>query len=423
MPSVARTVQSLLLGVALLMFGSGGLGTLVSVRLADVGVGSFAIGIVGAAYYAGLTAGSLFAYKIVVRVGHIRAFSAFASLVSAASLAHALLVDPTLWAVLRLVEGFCMASLYMCIESWLNDTATNETRGQLLSLYMITLYSASAVGQQLLNLQDPQRSLAFMLISILLSLALVPVALTRTNPPTLPDITSFSFRRLYRASPLGVAGVFISGLVLGAVYGLAPVFGTQTGLGTAGTALFMTVLILGGVLLQWPLGRLSDHFDRRSVIIGLCLTLSAASVGMMGVADLGGRTALMGVTLLFGGLSFTLYPVCLAHTNDYVDRADLVAASGGLILAFSVGATIGPMLASAVMESMGPTGLFAFIAGCGVVAALFGLWRSRVRPPLPAEEQGAFRPVPQTTPVVMPLDPRGESEEPERDPQPPKVNP
>ncbi|MBP2315372.1 MFS transporter [Azospirillum soli] len=408
MPNTTRTVRSLLVGVALLMLGNGGLGTLVSVRLDAAGFGSLAIGIVGAAYFAGLTAGSLFAYTVIIRVGHIRAFAAAASVLSAASLAHALSVDPTFWALLRITEGFCMASLYMCIESWLNDVATNETRGRLLSLYMVTLYGATALGQQLLNLQDPERSIAFMLISILLSLALVPVALTRTSPPALPDIVSFSFARLYRASPLGVAGVFVSGMVIGSIYGLAPVFGTASGFGVSGTALFMTVLISGGMLLQWPLGRLSDRFDRRAVIIGLSLGLAAVSAGMIGVAGLGGQLGLLLVAVLFGGLSFTLYPLCLAHTNDHVDRSELVAASGGLILAFSVGATVGPMLASATMEAIGPAGLFVFIVGCGLAAGLFGLWRTQVRPPVPADEQGSFQPVPQTTPVAVPLDPRHE---------------
>ena len=405
--SAIRSVLSLLAGVALLMLGNGALGTLVSMRLSADGFGSLAVGVVSAAFFAGLTAGSLFAHAVIGRVGHIRAFSAFASIVSAASLAHAIAVDPVFWAVLRLIEGFCMAGLYMCIESWLNDKATNETRGQLLSVYMVTLYLAVAAGQQMLNLDDPTRVLVFMLISITLSLALVPVALTRTSPPTLPDVASFGFARLYAASPLGVAGVFVSGMVLGAVYGLAPVFGTQSGFGVSGTALFMSVLILGGVLLQWPLGRLSDRYDRRSVIIGLSFALALVSLGMIAAAGLGSPRALLPVALLFGGLCFTLYPLCLAHTNDHLDRSELVAASGGLILANSVGATFGPMLGSAAMTALGPSGLFTFIAVIGAAGGAFGVWRTRIRPPVPPEARGRFHAVPQTTPAVTPLDPRG----------------
>jgi len=405
MPPVVRSVASLLLGVAFLMLANGAMSTLIGLRLSATASGATAVGMITAAYYAGLTLGSLYAHRIITRVGHIRAFSAFASVVSVAALSHALFVDAPLWALLRMTQGFCMAGLYMCIESWLNGTATNESRGQLLSAYMVTLYGASGVGQQLLRLDDDAGARLFMIVSILLTLALVPVALTRTTPPQLPNVSSFGIKRLYRSSPLGVAGVFISGAITGSIYGLAPVFGASSSFGVAGTALFMSALILGGMALQWPLGRLSDRFDRRSVIIGLSAALSLTSLGMIAVAGLDQPLALMLVAPLFGGLAFTLYPVCLAHTNDYVRREDMVSASGGLILANSVGAIIGPPVASALMTATGPAGLFSFVTGGALCATLYGLWRTRMRPPLPAEAQAAFRPLPQTTPTVSPLDP------------------
>lgn len=406
----ARPILSLLCGVGVLMLGNGALGSLLGLRLAGGDAGPVVVGLVTTAYFGGVTAGSLYGYRVVARVGHIRAFSAFASVLSAASLAHALAADPVLWAVLRLVEGFCMAGLFMCIESWLNDKATNQTRGQVLSLYMVTLYGAMAAGQQLLNLDD-SGPVVFMVVSMLLSLALVPVALTRTTPPTLPDVASFGLVRLYRASPLGVAGVFVSGAVTAAIYGLGPVFATMSGFGVSGTALFMTVLILGGVALQWPLGRLSDLFDRRAVLVGLSTALTVVSVVMVQAGVQAGdidRLLALGIAALFGGISYTLYPVSLAHTNDHVDKADLVSASGGLILANSMGAVLGPLAASAAMAAMGPRGLFAFTAAAAFAATLYGVWRTSVRPPPPAEAQGTFRPLPQTTPAVAPLDPRPE---------------
>ncbi|EWY39770.1 major facilitator transporter [Skermanella stibiiresistens SB22] len=407
MPSIVRSISSLLIAVALLMLGSGMLSTLVGVRLSSTEVGPVAIGFVMAAYYAGLTAGSLFGYRVIVKVGHIRAFSAFASIFSAATLGHALWLNLPFWALLRLAEGFCMAGLFMCIESWLNERATSGTRGRMLSLYMITLYGAMAIGQQLLNLDDPTGMLRFIAISILTSLALVPVALTRNGPPMLPNIASFGIRRLYEASPLGIFGTFVSGLVTGAIYGLAPVYGTGAGFGTAGTALFMTVIILGGVALQWPLGKLSDLFDRRTVIIGLSAATAAASLGMIAAAGMESQIPLMLVAALFGGLSFTIYPVCVAHTNDHIDKSELVQASGGLILAYSVGATIGPLAGSAVMSALGNPGLFTFTAAGAATAVVFGLYRAVQRPALPAEAQGPFQSLPRTTPVVAPLDPRG----------------
>lgn len=408
MVQIFRSISSLMCAVALLMLGTGMLGTLVSVQLAAAGAQSFAIGVTMAAYYAGLTAGSLYAYKLIARVGHIRAFSALASALSAAALAHVLALDLVLWAVLRLIEGFCMAGLFICIESWLNHQATPRNRGQLLSFYMITLYGAMALGQQLLTLEDPSGTLRFTVTSLLLSVALLPVALTRVAPPVLPDIRSFGYRRLYEASPLGVVGTVISGLVSGAIYGMAPVYATRLNFGDAGTALFMTVIILGGMLLQWPLGKLSDLFDRRTVIIGLSAALALTSAGMAAAAGLPSQWPLFAVSLLFGGLAFTLYPVCIAHTNDHIDGADLVAASGGLILAFSVGATVGPLAASGTMSAIGPSGLFAFTGACALGAMVLGLWRTRMRPPPPAEAQGPFRALPNTTPVIAPLDPRGE---------------
>jgi MFS family permease len=411
---IVRSISSLLMAVALLMLGSGMLSTMIGVRLSGAGVGAMAIGFVMAAYYAGLTAGSLYGYRIIVKVGHIRAFAAFAAVFSVATLGHAIHIDLVLWGLLRLAEGFCMAGLFMCIESWLNERATSKTRGQMLSLYMITLYGAMAAGQQLLMLDDPSGMLRFIVTAMLTSLALVPVALTRKGPPVLPDIASFGLRRLYEASPLGIFGTFASGLVTGAIYGLAPVYGTEAGFGNAGTALFMTVIILGGVALQWPLGKLSDLFDRRTVILGLSAALVAASLGMVSVSGMVGGTdgqvVMVAVAALFGGLSFTLYPVCVAHTNDHIDRSELVQASGGLILSYSAGATIGPLAGSAVMSALGGPGLFVFTAASAASAVVFGLYRMMKRPALPAEAQGPFRSLPRTTPVVSPLDPRGDDE-------------
>jgi MFS family permease len=256
--------------------------------------------------------------------------------------------------------------------------------------------------------------LRFIVTAMLTSLALVPVALTRKGPPVLPDIASFGLRRLYEASPLGIFGTFASGLVTGAIYGLAPVYGTEAGFGNAGTALFMTVIILGGVALQWPLGKLSDLFDRRTVILGLSAALVAASLGMVAVSemagDMQGQVVMVAVAALFGGLSFTLYPVCVAHTNDHINKSELVQASGGLILSYSAGATIGPLAGSAVMSALGGPGLFVFTAASAASAVVFGFYRMMKRPAPPAEAQGPFRSLPRTTPIASPLDPRGEDE-------------
>lgn len=407
MVHIFRSITILLVAVFLLMAGNGPLTTLVGVRLAETGAPPVVIGVIMSGYFAGLTLGSLKAARLIGQVGHIRAFAAFASTLSAAALTHALVLDFALWGVLRLIEGFCMAGLFMCVESWLNASATPQTRGQILAFYMIGLYVGQGAGQFLLNLEPGSTSVLFMLISILVSLALVPVALTRMTPPTLPDISSFSFGKLYRASPMGVFGTVTSGLTAGCLYGLAPVFANQIGLGLSDAALFMSALILGGIALQWPVGRLSDIFDRRRVIVATFGVLSLLSAAMVYATGLG-QMPLMACAVLFGGVVFALYPLCVAHTNDYIDKADVVSASGGLILAYSIGATVGPLMASGVMTYVGATGLFLFTGVVGVLSLGLGLWRLAARPSLPNEEQGPYLPLPRTTPVLTPLDPRAE---------------
>ncbi|MBC4019115.1 MFS transporter [Siccirubricoccus deserti] len=389
------------------MAGSGSLGTAVSLRLEAAELPRPVIGFVMSAYFAGLTLGSLLAYRVVLRVGHIRAFTAFASVVSAVTLLYPLLPPPLAWVPLRLAEGFCMAGIFICVESWLNDHAGPASRGRILAAYMICLYLGQASGQVLLALDwsnDGMR--VFLLVSVLISVAVLPVALTRMPPPALPEVASFPARRLWVASPLGVVGTVASGLVLGSVYALGPVFARDAaGFEAQGAALFMGVLITGGVLLQWPLGRLSDAFDRRRVIVATLALLVVAALLVASAAE-GGGVALLGSAAFFGGVAFALYPLCAAHTNDHLARDERVAASGGLVLAYSSGATAGPLLTSAVMMALGGWGLFLFAALVGLLGLVFAAWRLFARAPVPAERQGAFQPLPGTTPTAAPLDPR-----------------
>jgi Sugar phosphate permease len=321
-------VRSLLIAIFTLMAGSGFMNTLLSVRLERAGSSALLIGLVGTSYFAGLVLGSVRAPAVVRRVGHIRAFAAFVAAISASTLIYALHRDVLLWAALRFGDGFCLAGVYVCLESWLNERADAETRGSVLAGYMIALYSGQAVGQFLLSLGDTRPAVPLLAASILISLASIPVVLTTIAAPPPDEGAALPFRDLYKVSPLGIVGVLLTGVMLGAFYGLGAVYVRRLGLNLSGTALFMSVVIMGGVALQWPLGRLSDRLDRRKVIV---LSFAGALLASFGIALLGRPgAALLGLGALFGGLSFALYPLCVAHTNDHLEPHQRVAASSGL---------------------------------------------------------------------------------------------
>ena len=403
-----QPVRSLLLSIFMLMAGSGFLATLISLRLNRAGSGTMTIGIVATAYFGGLIIGSLRAGGIVRRVGHIRAFAAFVALLSASTLSYALWTQPLFWMLLRLIDGICVAGVFVCLESWLNDRAEPEMRGSVLAAYMVALYSGQAIGQLLLGASGSLPAIPFQIASILISLAIIPLCLTRSSAPAPVEASAFSIRSLLAASPLGAWGAVATGLMLGAFYGMAAVHVRRLGLDLAETARFMMIVILGGVALQWPLGRLSDRHDRRRVIVGsfAIAALVSVALSMIGVGGL----LLMSLGALFGGLSFALYPLCVAHCNDRLLETERVAASGRLVLLYSIGAALGPVLAAGFMTVAGTGGLFLFIACCAGLAMVVGLWRQRASEPVPDKYQQEFQIVPRTTPMAALLDPNSADE-------------
>ena len=401
--AVLRPVQSLLLAIFMLMAGSGFLATLISLRLERAGAGTFAIGVVATAYFAGLVIGAVRAGAVVRRVGHIRAFAAFVALLSASTLSYVLLDHPVLWAGLRLIDGVCVAGVFICLESWLNDRADVETRGSVLAAYMVALYSGQALGQLLLGASGTLPAIPFQIASILISLAIIPLCLTRSTAPTPAEPTGFSIRSLWAASPLGSMGAVVTGLMLGAFYGMGAVHVRRLGLDLSETANFMMMVILGGVALQWPLGRLSDRYDRRGVIVICFAATLLVSIAL--TLTTSGGLLLMALGALFGGLSFALYPLCVAHCNDRLNASERVAASGRLVLLYSIGAALGPIGAAAVMTLTGMIGLFLFVAICAAGTLIFGFWRQTASEAVPAAEQQDFQIVPRTTPQASILDP------------------
>ncbi|WP_439859013.1 MFS transporter [Pseudomonas sp. MBLB4136] len=401
MYTAVKASWALLLSMALLMLGNGLQGSLIGLRATLEGFSTQWAGFLMSGYFVGFLLGSTLTPKIVSQVGHIRVFAALASLASTLALIHSVFIDPTLWFAMRVVTGFCMAGIYIVAESWLNDLATNQTRGQLLSVYMVIMIGGMAAGQLLLNLADPGGFQLFILISVLLSLALLPVLLSVAPAPSFAASDAMGLRQLYRSSPLGVSGCMVVGLSNGAVVGMGVIYAELIGFPLADISLFMGLVLLGSVVLQWPIGQLSDRLDRRWVI--LVVTALAALMALLAIpASHLSTSSLLVVAFLFGGLSFPMYSLCVAHTNDNLEPRQMVAASSSLVLAVGIGAALGPAVAAAVMELQGPNGLFAFLALVHGVLGVFALYRMTRRRAVPLADQGLCVAIPPAaSPVAM----------------------
>jgi MFS family permease len=414
-------VSALLLGVALMLVGAGLQGILVPMRATLDGFSTVAIGILTTGYWLGFVASCFTTPFVVRRVGHIRAFAVLAAIASAVILIMALAPDPIVWTLLRMASGFCLAGLAMVVESWLNEKASNETRGRIFSIYMVVNLSAVTVGQLILPLGDPTQFALFAVVSIAITLSLVPIGLTRSAAPQPIAEVRLRLRRLYAMSPAGVAGCFFVGLSNGAFSGLGPVFATRLGLSLAGVALFMSFAVIGGAFAQYPFGRLSDRMDRRRVMLAVsfaaivvALALAVAAGPFAVIHDLLARlpvspeVVFIALAGLLGACIFPLYGLCVAHTNDFVGVQDFVEASGGMMLIYGMGAVVGPLLAAGLMQTNGVGGLFIFIAAVHVALGLFLAYRMRGRAAIPAKGRPDFVAAPalRATPAAVALDPR-----------------
>jgi MFS family permease len=388
----------LLMGVMLLMVGNGIQGTLLGIRGNLEGFTTYQLSYVMAAYFLGFLFGSWAAPKMIRQVGHVRVFAALGSLISAILVIYPVYPDWIVWTLLRVLAGFCFSGIYITAESWINNTASNDTRGQALSAYMIVQMIGIIASQVLLNLPDPSGFALFILPSVLVSLAFMPILLAPTPAPEFGSTRRLSFRRLFTISPLGCVGMLLTGGVFSAMFGMASVWGAQKGLTLGQISIFVGAMYVGGLVLQYPVGWASDRMDRRTLITGLS---AFAAIAMLAAAVLPlPFAALVGVAMILGGITNPVYALLIAYTNDFLPREQMAGASAGLIFLNGFGAIFGPTATGWMMEQVGPSGFFAFIAILYTALAGYAVYRMTRR--AAPSVSGAFRGVtPGTSPLAV----------------------
>jgi MFS family permease len=399
---VIRNSWALLLGITLLMIGNGIQGTLLGVRGEVEGFSTWAMSIVMTAYFAGFLLGSQIVPGLIRKVGHVRVFAALGSLASGGLILYPVLTDPVSWTLLRLLLGFCFCGVYIVSESWLNNTTTNETRGRALSLYLIAQMVGIVAAQALFALGDASDYTLFVIVSVLVSLAFTPILLSVTPVPPFETTKPMSFKALYKVSPLGFVGIFLLGAVFSGMFGMAGVFGALAGLAPAQIALFVSAIYVGGLVLQYPLGWLSDRVDRRRMVIAGAM-VAAVACGF-GFSELGGFWGLLASAFVIGGMANPLYGLLLAYTNDFLETDDMASASARLLFVNGVGAVGGPLVTGWLMGAVGPEGFFLFIGALMIALAGYGLWRMTRRAPMaPVGEEAQFVAISPmaTTPVTI----------------------
>jgi MFS family permease len=375
MEKVIRSLFAPFLTLIFLIAGSGLFNTFVSIRLELEGVSTQMIGLVVSSLYVGILFGSLKADQLIAALGHRWALIAVALISAAAVLVQSFWINPWFWCALRLICGACLAGVFVAIESWVLIASPPQLRGATLSLYLGVLYGALSLGQLLIDLAPPLSLTPFWITAGLGCAATLPLLLFPvSNPDTPPSSIRLSLPELYRLSPLGFLGGIISGMVLAAVYGLVPVYAREIGLSVPQIGSLMAVLIFGGLSLQWPMGRWADKGERKKVLNASCFLTAAASLSIPWVhSDTTGL--LFALAWLFGGFSFTIYPLSMAYTCEKLQEHQIVAATGGFVLSYGMGAIAGPLLAPLMMQWLGAPGLFYFLAL--ITAALGILGRSK----------------------------------------------
>ncbi|MDB4232690.1 MFS transporter [Candidatus Pelagibacter sp.] len=416
MNKILRNSWALFLGMGFIMLAHGYQGSLLGVRAVQEDFGLVATGFMMSGYYVGYFIGAKTIPGFILGVGHIRVFAAFASIASIVILMHSILIHPFTWFILRVVTGISMVSIYTIAESWLNDRSSNKNRGSVLSIYMIVLYGSMGIGMFFLNFSKPENFQPFILVSLFMSLALIPILLTKRKAPTFKKISSMSLRELYEVSPLGMVGSLFYGTAQSALFSLLAVYAASMNFTIFEISLVTFLLAVSGAVAQFPIGKLSDKFDRRLVIV--YTTFGAAFFALCAIVASNqmylpdnlatSKTWFYIFLILFSFCSLPMFAIIFAHTNDYIPKEKFVAAGAGLQFAFGLGAISGPFLCSVFMDVIGSNGYFVFLIIFHSIIGFFAIYRMRIRGSV-ENPDSQFVAMPQTiTPPGIGLNPTTE---------------
>ena len=426
MGKLFRNSWALFLGYGVIILAHGLQGNLLGLRAVLEDFNIVATGALMSGYFIGYFTAANVVPNLVGKVGHIRVFAAFASVASLSILIHAIFVNPYIWAVGRFLTGFSMLSIFVVVESWLNDRATNRTRGKVLSIYMVITFTCLALGVLLLNFNNPKEYEPFILVSLLLSVALIPILLTKRKPPTFKKISSIKIKELYKTSPLGTVSMLCTGFLHPAIFTMGAVYGALMNFSILEISLYLSLITISGAVFQWPIGYLSDRYDRRLVIIItallgaifalLCFFSVSISPDFINLSP-NTKTIFQHITnhrmlfyifiSLYAGMCLPLFSLNLAYVNDFLPKEKFVSAGAGLQLIFGLSAMPAPFLCSFFMKEIGPNGFFVFLFIFQIIIFIFGVYRMLRRSSLPVpENDNTFTPLPRNiTPVGIQLDP------------------
>ena len=416
MNKILKNSWALFTGMGLIMLAHGYQGSLLGVRAVQENFSLLATGFMLSGYFVGYFIGARTIPGFILRVGHIRVFAAFASIASIVILMHSIFVNPITWFILRIITGVSMVSLYTVAESWLNDRSSNKNRGSVLSIYMIIQFGAMATGMFFLNFSSPQNFQPFILVSLFMSLSLIPILLTKRKAPNFKKISEMSLKDLYKASPLGMVGSLLYGTTQSALFSLLAVYAASMNFTIFEISLVTFLLAISGAIAQWPVGKLSDSFDRRKVItyttfgsafFAICAIFSSGQMYLPG--ELATTKFWFYLFLvLFSFCSLPMFAIIFAHTNDFIPREKFVSAGAGLQFSFGLGAMTGPFLCASFMNIVGPNGYFIFLMFFHILIGVFAIHRMRVRQ-VKENPDSQFTPMPQTiTPLGIELNPTTE---------------